>query len=368
MATYLALGDRAPIPCDIGDADGVAMAFMEKGTTVTPLAFRQPVLLDNQIRIRVTHAGQCLSDIFHSTEGWAKHGNFPLVAGHEIVGIVEKVGQKVTHLHEGDKVGFGCYNDCCDRCKFCKRGADNLCPNSNFTYNPEFGGYATSFQSKADFFFKLDDSFQGENAPLFCAGATTFAPMQRMVRPGMKVGIVGIGGLGHMGIKYANKFGCEVTAISTTASKESEAYELGAHHFIHSKDPESLKKNARSLDFILETGAGMNLNMNFALLKPLGKTVVVGNPDYGTDVNFSIIGALMNQQELHGSIVASRVEIEEMLEFSRLHNISVATEIYPFADTQAAVNTLAHGNPHYPKYRNVLETASFFKTFTPRAN
>ena len=362
------LGDRAPVPCDIGDAHGVAMAFMEKGTTVTPLPFRQPELLDKQIRINVSHAGMCQSDIFNVTQGWAEHGMFPMVPGHEICGVVDKVGEKVTHFKEGDRVGFGVFSDCCDNCKPCRTGHDQLCDKRAETYGPEFGGYSTSFQSRGDFFYKLDDSFQGEWAPLFCAGVTTHAPLVRYARPGMKVGIVGIGGLGHLGIFYAKSFGCEVTAISTTASKEQEAYNLGAHHFIHSRDPESLKKNAKSLDLILDTGSGMNLSMDFGLLRPGGSVAVVGVPNSSEDCQLNILQLIMNQQELHGSQVGSRLSVEDMLEYTRVSGVHPIVEVYPFSDTQAAVNSLAHGNPHFPKYRNVLETASFFKTFTPNRN
>jgi alcohol/geraniol dehydrogenase (NADP+) len=366
MASLAKLGDRAPVPCDVGDADGVAMAFLEKGIKVEPFPFRHPSLLDKQIRIRVTNCGLCHSDIFESTEGWSNHGNFPLVAGHEIVGIVEKVGEKVTKFKEGDKVGFGCFSGACDSCNLCRTGRDNLCLDRSETYNPAFGGYSTSFQNNADFFFKLYDEFPGESAPLFCAGATTFAPLQRYVRPGMKVGIVGIGGLGHMGIRYANKFGCEVTAISSTASKRQEALDLGAHKFIDSKDPEDLKKNARSLDFILDTASVVNLNADFSLLKPRGSVALVGFPSTGSDINFNVLQLLMSQQQLHGSYIGSRVEIESLIEFTRINNIHPITEVYPFAETQAAITSLAEGIPHYPKYRNVLETASFFKSFTPR--
>ena len=368
MATFIVLGDRAPVPCDIGDADAVAMAFMEKGTTVTPLPFRQPPLLDKEVRIKVTHSGLCHSDIFHSTEGWGAHGCFPLVPGHEIVGIVEKVGEKVTKVEVGDKVAFGCFSDCCDSCYLCKKGHDNFCAKRDFTYNPYFGGYATSFQSRGDFFFKLQDSFDGADAPLLCAGITTYNPLIKHARPGMKVGIVGIGGLGHLAIQYANKMGCEVTAISTSPNKEEEAKGFGAHHFINSKDPESLQRNERTLDLILDSSTGLNLRQNFKLLKPRGSTVIVGNPDADYDANLNIFEMLMAQQELHGSLVGSRVDIEEMFEFSRIHNIKPLSEVYAFADTQTAVDSLAKGLPHFPKYRNVLETESFFKTFTPSSH
>ena len=368
MATFIVLGDRAPVPCDIGDADAVAMAFMEKGITVTPLPFRQPPLLDKEVRIKVTHSGLCHSDIFHSTEGWGAHGCFPLVPGHEIVGIVEKVGEKVTKVEVGDKVAFGCFSDCCDSCYLCKKGHDNFCAKRDFTYNPYFGGYATSFQSRGDFFFKLQDSFDGADAPLLCAGITTYNPLIKHARPGMKVGIVGIGGLGHLAIQYANKMGCEVTAISTSPNKEEEAKGFGAHHFINSKDPESLQRNERTLDLILDSSTGLNLRQNFKLLKPRGSTVIVGNPDADYDANLNIFEMLMAQQELHGSLVGSRVDIEEMFEFSRIHNIKPLSEVYAFADTQTAVDSLAKGLPHFPKYRNVLETESFFKTFTPSSH
>jgi D-arabinose 1-dehydrogenase-like Zn-dependent alcohol dehydrogenase len=366
MTTYAVLGDRAPVPCDVGDADGVAMAFMQKGTKVDPLPFRHPPLLDKEIRIRVTNAGLCHSDILTSTEGWGAHGNFPLVTGHEIVGIVEKLGEKVTKFQQGDRVGFGCFSGACDNCRLCHTGFDNLCDKRSLTYNPAFGGYSTSFQNNSEFFFKLYDEFPGESAPLFCAGATTFAPLLRHARPGTKVGIVGIGGLGHMGIKYANKFGCEVTAISSTASKRQEALDLGAHKFINSKDPEDLKKNARSLDLILDTASVLNLGVDSNLLKPRGSIVVVGVPEYGSDIGLNIAQIVVNQQQIYGSVVASRLEIEDLIEFTRINNVHPITQVYPFAETQAAVTSLAEGIPHYPKYRNVLETASFFTTFTPR--
>lgn len=355
-------------PCDIGDADGVAMAFLEKGTKVTPLPFRQPALGDKQIRIRVTHAGLCMSDLLTSTGQWGEP-YLPLVPGHEIVGIVEKVGEKVSHLHEGDKVGFGVYRDCCDACSECRTGHENMCAAKSYTYDPySYGGYATSFQSRGDFFFKLDESFPGYAAPLFCAGTTIYNPLKQYAKPFMKVGIIGIGGLGHVAIKFANKFGCEVTAISTSPGKEQEAKSMGAHHFINSKDPESLKKHANSLDLILDTCTAVNLEQDFALVRPRGHVALVGAPNVEHDCNLNITQILMRQQELHGSEVGPRMVIEDMLEFVRLHNIVPDVDIYPFADTQSAVNSLFSGSPKWPRYRNVIETKDFFNTFTPRSN
>lgn len=366
MSTYDILGDRAPVPCDIGDADGVAMAFMNLGTTVTPLPFRHPSLLDTDVRIRITHAGLCASDLLRSQGLWGKDVILPLVPGHEIVGVVEKIGEKVTHVQVGDKVGYGVFRDCCRSCFECRTGEDNLCADLTYCYEPNFGGYSTSFQARDDFFFKVDDTFPGEFAPIFCAGATVYAPLKKHVTPTMKVGVVGIGGLGHLGIMFANKFGCDVTAISTSPSKEAEAKEFGAHHFLNSADPEQLKKAAGKFDFILDTSIKMNFGMNFSLLKKRATCAIVGLPDEEHDNGLNMLQILMSQQKLVGSTVASRLDIEDMLNFMKLHSVKPLVDVYPFADTQSAVNSLAFGRPKPPKYRNVVETASFFKTFTPR--
>jgi uncharacterized zinc-type alcohol dehydrogenase-like protein len=366
MSTYEVLGSRAPVACDYGDCEGVAMAFMSKGTTVSPLPFRHPSLLDSEIRIRVEHSGLCQSDIHHARGLWGNELTLPLVTGHEIVGVVEKIGEKVTHLKEGDRVGFGVFRDCCHHCFECRTGEDNLCSDLRYTYEPHFGGYATSFQAKEDFFFKLDDSFPGESAPVFCAGAAVYAPLKRHVLPTHKVGIVGIGGLGHLAIMFARKFGCEVTAISTSTSKEAEARSLGAQNFLNLNDPEQLKRASGSLDFILDTSIKINLGVDFGLVKKRGTCAVVALPDVEHDLGLNLFQMLMNQQTLVGSAVASRLDIMDMVEFIRLNKIKPMVDLYPFADIQLGINSLAYGTPRPPKYRNVVETASFFRTLETR--
>ena len=252
--TFEALGDRAPIPCDISEADAVAMAFMEPGLTLTPLPFKHSPLLPNEIWIRVTHAGLCHSDIFNADLSWSKIGYYPLVTGHEVVGIVEKVGSAVA--------------GCCDICNSCQQAYDNSCFNIKLTYKPYFGGYATGFQTRADFFYHLRDNMPGEAAPLFCAGLTVYAPLKEYVIAGMKVGVIGIRGLGHLGLKIASKMGCEVTAISTSASKEAEARSYGAQHFLNLKDPEQVHNAANSLDFILNTTTSFKIGELMQLVKP----------------------------------------------------------------------------------------------------
>ncbi|CAG9322725.1 unnamed protein product [Blepharisma stoltei] len=289
--TFEVLGDRAPQPCAIGDAHGVAMAFMNPGTTVSPLPFRHPALLDNEVRINVTHAGCCHTDIFMSTQAWFPGGCFPLVPGHEIVGVVDKVGEKVSKFQPGDKVGFGTIRDCCeeyDSCLQCRTGFDNLCPKKVTTYDPHFGGYATSFQAKGSFFFKLDESFPGEAAPMFCAGLTVFAPLHRDVVSGMRVGVIGIGGLGHLAIKFANSMGTEVTAISTSNNKQADAREFGAHHFINLRDEAQMKNAMGSLDYIINTATSYDITQCCSLLRPRGVLHLCGAPSSNENLNFNL--------------------------------------------------------------------------------
>ncbi|CAG9327734.1 unnamed protein product [Blepharisma stoltei] len=366
--TYETLGDRAPKPCAIGDAHGVAMAFTEPGTTVTPFPFQHPELLDNEIRIHVTHAGLCHSDIFVSTLGWGENVNFPLVPGHEIVGVVEKVGERVSRFHVGDRVGFGVWRECCEQyesCRECRNGFDNLCPKAKLTYDPYFGGYATSFQAHASHFYKISDDFPGQAAPLFCAGLTVFSPLNTHMRAGMKVGVVGVGGLGHLGLKFARAMGAEVTAISTNPHKIEEAKSFGAHHFLNSRDEQQMKEAANSFDFILDTAIQINIDQDCKLIKPRGILNIVGLPDARENLNFNLFTILGKNINLTANPVGSRWEGDQMLEFCRVHDVYPLVEEYKFADCQAAVNSLAHGVPHYPKFRNVMETASFMETFTP---
>ncbi|CAG9322728.1 unnamed protein product [Blepharisma stoltei] len=363
--SYELLGSRAPQPCNLGDAHGVAMAFLEPGTTVTPLPFRHPELLDNEVRVNVTHAGCCHTDVFYATQAWSKNGSFPLVPGHEFIGIVEKVGEKVTHLQPGDKIGFGTRRDCCETCEECKTGLENHCLKRKHTYDPEFGGYATSFQAKSKFCHKLDDDFPGEAAPLFCAGITVFPPLINDVRPGMKVGVVGIGGLGHLALKFAKAMGAEVTAISSSQSKEADARNLGAHHFLNLRDENQVKSASRSLNYIINTATSFSIEQCCGLLKPKGILNLCGAPEAGTDLHFNLFQLLTNDLRVQSNLTGSEREVDRMLNFVRLHSIYPVVEVYNFADTQSAINSLAHGNPHYPNYRAVLEMGSFMKTFSP---
>jgi len=365
---YEVLGDRAPIPVDISEADGVAMAALVPGTTLTPLPFKQPEVLSNELRIRVTHAGMCHSDVNETDLRWREAHYFPLVPGHEIVGVVEKKGEGVENFRIGERVGFGVFRGCCSSCSeciYCKTGDDNSCPERKLTYGPQFGGYATSFQAPASYFFHLPEEFPGLSAPMFCAGATVYEPLKIYAKPGHKVGVIGIGGLGHLGIQFANKMGCDVTAISTSDSKRDEARELGASAFINMNKQEEWNSVVGSFDFVLVAAQNYSISKCLDLAKNRGTVGLVGLPEKGFNFDMSIGKLTWGNKQLYGGAVASRANIREMIDFCATHGVKPFTETYAFADAQVAFNSLAHGTPHFPRYRAVLETESFFQTFTP---
>ena len=362
-SSYEILGDRACTPCDKEDAQGVAVIADSAGLETHLLPFRHPALLDNEVRIRVTHSGLCHTD----TAFMLNHmgfSRFPMVPGHEILGIVTHVGEKVTKLQVGDRVGHGFQRDCCESCYQCRTGYTNVCPERVISLGLEYGGWATSYQSKANSFFKISEELPGTAAPLLCAGVTVYSPMRRDLVPGMKVGVVGIGGLGHLGITMANKMGCEVTAISTSADKEAEAKGLGAHHFLNTRDENAVKLATNSLDYILNTATVNEYSMNFGLLKPRGVLCVVGVPENSQP--FYAQSVILKELTIKASSIGSRLETQAMLEFCTLHSIYPRSEVYQLTEADKAIQSVALGRPKAPRYRAVFDTASFFETFTPK--
>lgn len=365
VSTYTVLGPKAPTACEEAEATAFAQAIMTPGTTLTLLPYKPAPLDAHELRIRVTHAGLCHSDVFHATQRWFDFIAVPLVPGHEIVGIVTDLGSGVTDFAVGERVAFGTIRDCCSSptCQSCVSGHENYCPKVVFTYNPHLGGYSTSFQGRDYFFTRVPENIPSEvAAPLMCAGITVYNPLAKHVRPGMKVGIQGIGGLGHLALQIANKMGAEVTAISTSAAKEAAARTLGAHHFLISRDAEQMKAAAGSFDFILLTATSFDVNAYVNLLKPRGTLAVVGAPDRDEVCKINLFGLMLQGKTLATSCVGSMMEIREMLQFCSVHNIRPKVEVFPFAEAQAAMNMLAHNNPRGPEFRCVLETESFLRS------
>ena len=304
------------------------------------------------------------------TNGWG-FTQFPFVPGHEILGIVTHVGEKVWNFDVGDRVGHGPQRDCCgccNTCYECRTGNNNLCASSQFTVGLHYGGWATSYQSKCRSFFKIKEEVPGTAAPLFCGGVTAYSPLKRDVVAGMKVGIVGIGGIGHLGIMMANKMGCEVTAISTTPDKEKEARELGAHKFLNSKDPEQVRKHQNSLDYILDTATSHNVSLDLGLLRACGAVNFVGAHSSREHQPFYAASVIGKELTIKGSAAGSRLEMESMIDFCTLHSIYPKSEVYQLTEATQAINSLANNQPRAPRYRAVFDTASYFETFAPNYN
>jgi uncharacterized zinc-type alcohol dehydrogenase-like protein len=273
---------------------------------------------------------------------------YPFVPGHEIVGNVSALGGKVTALKEGDRVGIGWQARSCRECEWCIRGEENLCPEilQSATWTP-YGGFASAIVVDSRFAFPLPDNLEPENVgPLMCGGITVYSPMRdHDIRPSMKVGVVGIGGLGHMALQFASAFGCEVTAFSSTPAKEEEARALGATNFINSSDTAQLQNAARSLDFILSVGHDLDWNAYLSTLRPNGKLCIIGIP--AKPINIEPLQLIFGKMSVCGSVIGGRSAIREMLEFAAQHDIKAMTEVMPMSEVNEAIAKLKDNNVRY---------------------
>ena len=288
-----------------------------------------------------------------------------MIPGHEIVGRVKQVGADVTKFKAGDAAGVGCFVDSCGECENCKQGVEQFClVHCAQTYNstemdkktPTFGGYSTQIVVNEDYALKIKETANLAGvAPLLCAGITTYSPLRKFkVGAGQKVGIVGLGGLGHMGVKFAVSMGADVTVFSTSPSKEEDARKLGAHHFVVTKEPENMKKLAGQFDFILDcVSAPHDLNAYLNLLKLNGAMVLVGVPEKPAEVYaFSLIG---NNRTLAGSGIGGIRETQEMLDYCAENNITSDIEIIPIQTIEQAYERTIKGDV---RYRFVIDVQS----------
>ena len=313
----------------------------------------------------ITFAGICHSDIHQAREEWGS-AIFPMVPGHEIVGVVTHVGPDVTKFRIGDRIGVGVFIDSCRTCENCLAGEQQYCLNGmTGTYNGyerdgvtvAFGGYSNKFVIEQDFALKVPDSLEMSGvAPLLCAGITLYSPLRHWgAGPGTKVGVIGLGGLGHMGVKFAAAMGAEVTVFSHSAGKESDAKAMGATHFVVTKNPEVLAPLKESFDLILNTvSAELDINKYLELLKLNGTLVVIGLP--GKPYEVTAFSLLRLRRSLSGSMIGGILEIQEMLDFCAQHNILSDVEVIN-ADyiNQAYERTVASD----VKYRFVIDASTF---------
>jgi uncharacterized zinc-type alcohol dehydrogenase-like protein len=319
------------------------------------------------VQIEILFCGVCHSDLHTVRDEWSDFmpTTYPAVPGHEIVGRVSKVGKDVRKFKEGDLAAVGCLVDSCRKCESCKAGLENYCDvEAVFTYNsPDkhlggvtYGGYSKRIVVDENYVLKVPTNLDlAAVAPLLCAGITTYSPLRHWkVGKGQKVGIVGLGGLGHMGLKFAHAFGANVTLFTTSLHKKDDALRLGADEVIISKDAAEIEKHLRSFDFILDTvSAEHDLNIYLSLLKRDGSLVLVGAPEKPAPV--AAFNLLMGRRSLAGSGIGGIEETQEMLDFCGEHNLTADIEIIPIQKINEAYDRLLKSDV---KYRFVIDMAS----------
>jgi len=302
-----------------------------------PFSFDRRDPKEHDVVLEIKYCGICHSDIHNVRSEWFP-GMYPMVPGHEIAGVVTKVGSKVTKFKVGDHAGVGCFVDSCRTCDHCKDGLDQYClEGSTMTYNGyerdgetiTYGGYSNMIVVDENYTLHIPDSISLDKAaPLLCAGITLYSPLSHWkAGPGKKVGIMGMGGLGHMGVKIAVALGAEVTVLSHSDKKREDAMKMGAHHFVVTKDESAMKQFAGKLDLIINTISSHEINMGsfFELLKLDGTLVSVGAPEKPLTIHpFPLI---MMRRSYAGSVIGSIKETQEMLNFCAKHKITPEIEL-----------------------------------------
>ncbi len=318
---------------------------------------------EHDVLIDIKFAGICHSDIHQAREGWGE-AIFPMVPGHEIAGVVSEVGPGVTKFAVGDRVGVGCMVDSCRECENCKAGLEQYCTGGGVgTYNaigkdgePTYGGYSEKIVVDENYVVRIPDGLALDvAAPLLCAGITLYSPLKRWgAGPGKKVAVVGIGGLGHMGVKIAHALGAEVTVLSQSLRKKDDGLKLGADHYYATSDEATFEQLAGSFDVILSTvSAPLPLDKYLGLLRPEGAFVNVGAPEEPVSLNlFSVIGG---GRGLAGSMIGGIAETQEMLDFCAEHGIGAEIEVIPAEKINEAYERVLASDV---RYRFVIDTAT----------
>ncbi|MFJ8945655.1 NAD(P)-dependent alcohol dehydrogenase [Streptomyces sp. NPDC102395] len=316
------------------------------------------------VLIDIKFAGICHSDIHQAREGWGE-AIFPMVPGHEIAGVVSEVGPGVTKFAVGDRVGVGCMVDSCRECENCKAGLEQYCTGGGMigTYNavgkdgePTYGGYSQKIVVDENYVVRVPDGLALDvAAPLLCAGITTYSPLKHWkAGPGKKVAVLGMGGLGHMGVKIAHALGAEVTVLSQSLRKKDDGLRLGADHYYATSDPDTFKKLAGTFDVILSTvSAPLNLDAYLSLLRTDGAFVNVGAPEEPVALNlFSVIGG---RKTLAGSGIGGIQETQEMLDFCAAHGFGAEIELISASEINDAYERVLASDV---RYRFVIDTAT----------
>jgi uncharacterized zinc-type alcohol dehydrogenase-like protein len=323
------------------------LAAHAAGSELLPLKYDPGKLGAREVEIAITHCGICQSDLHLIANDWGI-SQYPFIPGHEIIGTVAALGSEVRSLELGQRVGLGWQSNSCGECEWCMRGQENLCASSEGTCVHRHGGYADRVRANARFVIPIPDALPSEQtAPLLCGGITVYNPLRiNGVNPSSRVGIVGIGGLGHLAIQFARAFGAEVTAFSTTLAKEEEARSLGAHHFINSRETKSMKEVTGALDFILTTvNADQDWGAYLQALRPNGTLWFVGVPP--SPVSVHAFPLISGQRTIGGSPVGSPFRLREMLDVAARHGVKATTERFPMDKANEAIEKVKKGKVRY---------------------
>lgn len=328
-----------------------AFAVQEAGGALAPFEYDLGPVGPEQVDVAVRSCGICHSDLSMVDDDW-RISRYPLVPGHEVVGTVIEVGDRVRHLRPGQTVGLGWFSCSCMTCPQCLSGDHNLCPTAEQTIVGRYGGFAERVRAQAVWAIPLPDGLDPlTSGPLFCGGITVFNPIvQRGIRATDRVGVVGIGGLGHLALQFLHAWGCEVTAFSTSVDKKAEAKSLGADRFVATADPAALESLAGTFDMILVTvNVALDWDAYVAALKPRGHLHIVGA---APSVTAAVFPLLTGQKTIGGSPLGSPATIATMLEFADRHGIRPVAEVFPLSKVNDALDRLRSGRA---RYRVVLD-------------
>jgi uncharacterized zinc-type alcohol dehydrogenase-like protein len=331
---------------------------------LAPWNFERREVGPHDVQFEILYCGVCHSDLHQIRNDWFP-GIFPMVPGHEIVGRVTQVGDHVKNFKVGDLAGTGCMVDSCQVCENCKDGLEQYCKDgSTYTYNglerdgktPTYGGYSNTIVVREEFVLHVSDKLNlAAVAPLLCAGITTYSPLKYWkVGKGHKLAVLGLGGLGHMAVKFGVAFGAEVTVLSTSPSKEEDAKKLGAHKFVVTTDEAQVTAAAGTFDFILDTvSAEHDFNMYLSLLKTNGTMICVGAPSKPAEI--SAFSLLAGRKSVAGSGIGGIAETQEMLDFCAENNIVSEIEMIDMKDIHTAYERMLKGDV---RYRFVIDMAT----------
>ena len=344
-----------------------AFAARSATTPLAPLSIERRTPQAKDVALEILYCGVCHSDLHQARNEWSEFAptNYPCVPAHEIVGRVTQVGKDVTKFKKGDLAAVGCMVDSCRTCPSCTRGLEQYCEHfPTLTYNGQdkhsggttYGGYSDAIVVDEAFTLKVSDKLDlAATAPLLCAGITAYSPLRHWkVGPGQKVGIVGLGGLGHMGVKFARAFGAHVVLFTTSPGKIEDGKRLGAHEVVVSKNADEMAKHAASFDYILDcVSAEHDINAYLALIKLDGTLTLVGAPEKPLPV--AAFSLLMPRRQLAGSGIGGIAETQEMLDFCAEHGIASDVEVIPIQKVNEAYDRLLKGDV---KYRFVIDMAT----------